>query len=881
MLVLFRILSIRYLTLRWERAILVILSIALGVATLVSTRVLNRVIEVISTDAATPLAGADLFVGNGEQSVDRDIAELIEREKIPGVKTVMPLLLDRVWLIDPDKPPVPLSLLGATFGNGTRDTPFPKRGETIREETLKATIVRTDIPEYNFLLNRPIAVSRGLIDARAAAGHPANEPISIRFGTRKISCLPAVIIDFDADSPAASLARNLVGMELGMAIDCFRAADAKADAAPPVDRVTRIDVYLEKKQNVEAIAERIRTVVGDRARVRTPQAQRKSTEEIVGGVQIGFTLGSIGAMIVGMFLVYNALSVSVAERRHDIGILRALGATRNQIAALFAAEAILLGGLGGAVGVPLGGGLAKWAIGQVKDELTSAVLSGDAPPTEVLPWMIALALGAGMITALFAALIPAWQAASDQPAEAVRRATGSGGNTLRRIHQGACLLLIGGGMGMILLRHLLPPRTGGYVGVVMTLVGLFLAMPYFVSALAWAMQPVFRAVLGVEARLAADNLVRAPGRTGLVIGALAAGVSLMYQTAGVGMSNEIPIRQWLTRVLQADAFVLWGDLATANNSMTPMEPALAGELRGLGNVEKVIGIRFIRPEYNETLVFMLALDAVAYKQAIESRVPVGGRNLSEFTNLSGQPAVVVSDNFALRHKVAVGDFIELPGPKGKVKLKILGTAEDYSWNRGTIFIDRATYAELFEDSWVDIYHVFFDKSKDDGATMTGVKNYAGDRGLIVQDKKFIDDYLLGVIDRLYTLAYVQQMVIAIVAALGVVTALLISVIQRQRELGLLRAVGATKIQVLRSVIAEAVLMGILGVILGLALGWPMEWYILKVVIYEESGFLFDALVPWRQTLGIGFFAIVVSALAGLLPALRAMQLNIPEAIAWE
>lgn len=879
MLVLFRILSLRYLTLRWERAILVILSIALGVATLVSTRVLNRVIETISTDAATPLAGADLFIGNGEQTVDRDIARLIEDEKIPGVKTAMPLLLDRVWLVDGDKPPVPMSLLGADF-SGKPDAPFPKRGETIRDETLKASFTRTDIPEFQFLLARPVAVSRAFLDARVAAGFAANDPIALRFGTRKLSCLPAVVIDFDADSPAVSLARNLVGMELSMAIEAFRPPLAPNEVRSK-DRVTRIDVYLEKKTDPLIVAERIRTLVGDRAKVRTPEAQRKSTEEIVGGIQIGFTLCSIGAMIVGMFLVYNALSVSVAERRHDIGILRALGATRNQIATLFAAEAILLGGLGGAIGVPMGGGLAKWAIGQVKEELTSALLSGDSPPTEVLPWMIFLALGAGMITALFAALIPAWQAASDQPAEAVRRATGSGGNALRRIHQGACLLLIGGGMAMILLRDLLPPRTGGYVGVVMALVGLFLAMPYFVSALAWAMQPVFRAVLGVEARLAADNLVRAPGRTGLVIGALAAGVSLMYQTAGVGMSNEIPIRQWLTRVLQADAFVLWGDLATANNSMTPMEPALAGELRGLGNVEKVIGIRFIRPEYNDTLVFMLALDAVAYKQAIESRVPVGGRNLSEFTNLPGQPAVVVSDNFALRHKVGVGDYIELPAPKGKVRLKILGTAEDYSWNRGTIFIDRATYAELFDDPWVDIYHVFFDKSKDDAATMTGVRDYAGGRGLIVQDKKFIDDYLLGVIDRLYTLAYVQQMVIAIVAALGVVTALLISVIQRQRELGLLRAVGATKIQVLRSVIAEAVLMGILGVILGLALGWPMEWYILKVVMYEESGFLFDALIPWTKTLWIGVFAVFICALAGLLPALRAMQLNIPEAIAWE
>ncbi|HEY8505228.1 MAG TPA: FtsX-like permease family protein, partial [Gemmataceae bacterium] len=121
----------------------------------------------------------------------------------------------------------------------------------------------------------------------------------------------------------------------------------------------------------------------------------------------------------------------------------------------------------------------------------------------------------------------------------------------------------------------------------------------------------------------------------------------------------------------------------------------------------------------------------------------------------------------------------------------------------------------------------------------------------------------------------------VVASLGIIMAVLISVLQRRRELGLLRAVGATRAQVLRSVLCEAVLMGLLGTVLGILIGLPLEWYILRVVLYEESGFVFDVLIPWEQALGIAGGAMLVASLAGLLPALHAVRLRIPEAIAYE
>ncbi len=138
-----------------------------------------------------------------------------------------------------------------------------------------------------------------------------------------------------------------------------------------------------------------------------------------------------------------------------------------------------------------------------------------------------------------------------------------------------------------------------------------------------------------------------------------------------------------------------------------------------------------------------------------------------------------------------------------------------------------------------------------------------------------------VIERVYGIAYGQQIVVMLVAALGVIMSLLISVLQRRREMGLLRAVGAAQTQVIHSVLAEACLMGALGTALGVLFGIPLEWFVLKVIIFEESGLLFPLYVPWGGALLIALAALATTTLAGLGPAIYAVRQRIPEAIAYE
>jgi putative ABC transport system permease protein len=896
----YRLLALRYALHRWDRAALVVASIALGVAALVSARALNQCLETASRDTTSPLAIADLYVTNGEALVPHRLAEKLRAAAVPGVKAVQPVVYDRVSL--PQLGDRVAVLIGVEISSQLLEP----------DNALKVTVKPTaDAPIWQLLPvwkavqdgnfsavpalwervpGKLVMVTKPIYDEWKKTAGPGR-PLLLKHAGREVECLPVGTVEFAPDSPLAGLGAHFVGMEVGQAAGVLRptppfaaalggpaAVGAAADwEALFPKKVNRLDVFLEPGADRAAVAAEVGRVVENPGAVRTPDAQRRATQEIISGIQIGFLVCSAGAMIVGLFLVYNAMAVTVAERRADIGVLRSVGATRTQVVLLFAAAAAVLGVAGSALGIPLGVAMAEVALGQAAGELSAMFLNPEVDATRVTADTALLALLAGVGTAVFAALVPAVQAAADDPARVARRTSAGAKGIWRRVHQLTCLALVAGGLAGVVFRHDLPPRVGSVGGMLVALVGLLLSAPVVVGVLAGLCRPVVRATCGVTVRLAFDNLTRAPGRTGVVVGALGAGVALMVQTAGVGRSNEEPVVEWIAQVVQADHFVFSGTMTSANSSNSPMSAGVARDLRALPGVDRVMTVRYARPEFNDTIVYLVAVDAVDYARATRARAPEGLPDLEKFLALPGTDDVLVSDNFALRHGVGVGDTIHLPGPTGPVALRVTGTVRDYSWSRGSVFMDRARYAQLFGDDLVDICHVFLKP----GSSSKPVEEFAGRYGLFATDRAALRKFLSELIGRVYLLAYIQQIVVGAVAALGVVTALLISVLQRKRELGLLLAVGATPGQVMGTVLAEAVLMGVFGTALGLLIGLPMEWYVVRVVLAEETGFVLDVVVPWREAFAIAGGAILTATLAGLLPAWHAVRTRIPDAIQWE
>ncbi|HYV36042.1 MAG TPA: FtsX-like permease family protein, partial [Gemmataceae bacterium] len=767
MLSVYLTLSLRYLRRRWFYALMIIASIASGVCLLVATRAINQTMSLAAKNATTPMAGAiDLILSNDPTPIDKTlVAEIMQ---VPGVQQAQPRIFETVKLPDYDNRTVLMVGLDL-MSEMKNDKNFTWQVE-VDEHELKKGFASA------IFSATPAAIIGKALDSTIDPKVLLNVQPNMDRPPTAVKRAGAV----DAHGPAASLGGNLLILDLAGAAKVMGWKSGK---------VSRIDITYSPKSDRDKVQAEVLKVVNGRADVRTPQEQNKAVQNVMSGMQTALLLCGIAALIVGLFLVYNALSVSVAERRHEIGILLSVGATRWQIRKLFAGEAVVLGLAGSLLGIPLGIGCAYLALEPVRGVLEEIFFSIQASYVEVDAWLVVMAIFAGVTTAVFAALVPAFKASRENPADAVRRMPLP--PTLRhrflQITASAAMMAIG--FPLVLFRSSLPERLGMYAGLGLVMVGALLAMPLLTALIARGLQPLFRRFLGLEIRLAADNLVRSPGRTGIVIAAVAAGVALVIQTAGTIKSNRVAIRQWVDDSIAADLVVTCGGPISAGGQGKTMNSSLVGELEKIPGVERAMPARMRKPIFNGTQIMMLVFDAEAYYQVNSERnVRITGLDLfKKMTQV--KDSVIISDNLAYLHGVRVGDVIPLSSTNGPVNLTVIGQMPDYSWNHGSIFVNRQDYDAHWDDQDVDVIDIYVKAGADKEAVRDQIMKQHTALGLWAMTREEMQDHIDGMIERLYGIAYAQQFVVLIVAALGVVTALLISVLQRRREMGLLRAIG--------------------------------------------------------------------------------------------
>jgi putative ABC transport system permease protein len=852
-------LSLRHLRRHWVRAVLIVASIALGVGTLVATHSLNQTMGRAAVHAANPLAGtADLIVSNGEAPISRELEDDLAR--VPGVRAVWPRIFEKVNLPDLDNRSALLMGVDLAELRDKGQDPGPLEYSPNIAQKSTALLLSGNTPVVvGKEIDNALPDKNGTVRVQSTA---RKEPFTLtRSGT------------VDARGAAASLGGNVLILDLGSAAKIVGLRTGL---------VSRLDLVLEPAASRDDVRNRVEARLARRGKVRTPEEQDQSVQSAMSGMQTGFTLGGLAALVVGMFLVYNVLAVTAAERRHEIGILLSLGATRGQIQRLFAGEAGVLGLAGSLLGIPLGIGLATLGLKPVQRVLSDILTTMDANRVDVGWQVMALALFAGEGTAVAAALVPAVIAARDKPAEAVRRMPRPPTWRYWMLQAAASALLAAVGLAGIFYRGALPNRLGTFGGLVLVLLATLVATPLLAALIARLLQPLARRVLSIEGRLAADNLVRSPGRTGLVIAALAAGVALVLQTAGTIRSNRQALRDWVRDYIAADLIVTSGSPVGAGGQSQPIDASLGPQLGKIAGVEAALPVRFRKVDFGDTRVLMNAANFGDFYQTHCKR-PKPALGLDLYRKLSEQPGtVVVSENFSAMHGVERGGTVTLVSPRGPLTLRVIGNLTDYSWNHGSVFINRADYLKHWDDPAVDLFDVYLRPGEDERAVQEAILRKLGpEHGLFVLTRKELTERIDDLIERLYGIAYAQQLVVMLVAALGVVMALLISVLQRRREMGLLRAIGASRAQVVRSVLAEAALMGAIGTLIGMFVGTALLWYVLKVLILEESGFLFPLYIPWMEGLVIAAAAVGVAGLAGLWPALSTVRQRIPEAIAYE
>ena len=584
-------------------------------------------------------------------------------------------------------------------------------------------------------------------------------------------------------------------------------------------------------------------------------------------------LGFAGiSLLVGGFLIINTFSMLVAQRTREIGLLRALGGSRSQVNRSVLVEALFLGVLGSTLGLVAGLGL---AVGLIK-LMGMAGMNLDASQLTVKASVPVAAYAVGVIITLLAAWLPARRAGKISPMAALREHGVPSGGTANRIRVVLGLALTAAGAAALAAGGAVSSAgTGGMLlglGVVLTLIGVVVIGPLLAGVVVRVLGAALPAVFGPSGRLAQRNAMRNPRRTGATAAALMIGLALVTGAAVVTSSMVSSATSQIDKSVGADFIVM-----SQNGGLSAQITKAVSDTPGLDHVtrQKQIGAQVTTPDGKTGKA---QVNAVSPTYGEDLRVPA----LSGDFDQALKHGMSVSTGFAKTHHLKIGDELKvvLKGGTPQTLSVTAITADDSDLYAGQMFVGLAVAEQALpadrmpQDVLVlagaasadhaDQAYAALQKSLTEFPQVQ-VKNQADYKALIQKQ-----------VDQLLYMVYGLLGLAIVVAVLGVVNTLALSVVERTREIGLLRAIGLSRRQLRRMIRLESVVIAVFGAVLGTGLG--LAWGITAQQVLESQG-LSELTIPTGTIAAVFVGAAFVGLLAALGPAFRASRMNILSAIA--
>lgn len=673
-----------------------------------------------------------------------------------------------------------------------------------------------------------------------------------------------------------------------------------------VGRIDQIGLTLAPEADRAIVEQTLRAIVGDGAHVGRPTSGR-AVEDVLGSLNLMLTFASGISLFAAFFLMYNNVSMAMAERRHEYGILVSLGLVRRTLLQSVIVEVLALSLIGGVLGASLGVSIANVMVHALGDTLAGALRLGVAGVT-ANPGATLAAIALGTVAALAAAFIPARQATDIAPTDVLRPALPVAPPRRRRlITYAATLLVTGTALIGVLLYYGTPANLDVFVwplfgGMLVTFSGIIIALQPVVHTLPALFRRPLRALLGIPGYLAAGNLGRWPARTATTVGAMLVSLSMLVGVASLTQSYKAYLHRWVQMDTDWDLLVSSSWLGLG--AETPLEERFRHEIEAIPGVQLASPERFVFLDYGDGRVYVSVFDMTEFSRFAAFNVAEGPASDDVIAALARRDSVAVSRPFAMVNDVRAGDTIELPTPGGKHPMSVAAVVDDMSLAGGTMYMDRQLYQELWQDDAVDAFAVKVSPGADPEVVRRAIFNAFADGMQPGADpeagREAIPDALaVGVetgafrrelpltvqtsaefaadLDQMVTESFslIQSLVLValIVAALGIANTLIMTVLERRRELAELRALGATQTHIRRIVLGEAIGSGLLGSTLGALIGIVIAWVMVEAnrrfIGLAYPMVMPPSLVP--MTAGIG---LALAPVAGWIPARIAARMPI-------
>ncbi|MGD1069918.1 MAG: FtsX-like permease family protein [Bryobacteraceae bacterium] len=642
-------------------------------------------------------------------------------------------------------------------------------------------------------------------------------------------------------------------------------------------KLDRIEVFLGPSQDADQAASWIKQSVPASYDVETPGARSEENRRMLRAFRWNLRILSYISLLVGAFLIYNTISVSVVRRRTEIGILRALGTTSRGILLIFLGEASMLGLLGSLLGIVLGRLLAGAIVGLIADTVNALFTTSTPGPVALsVPSTIAGIL-TGTAVAFFSAWIPAREAARVSPAEAMQR---EAREHHKRLHLGRDLTLAAIATVVAAILCTFGPIDGrpvlGYIATLFAVCAAALSAPAFVITVVRLLRRPLKRLGGAAGLIAGRSLTASLSRTSIVVTALATAISMMVSVGVMVGSFRETVQVWLENQLRADIYMRAEGPAAAG-IYPPIDPHVPDIIRQIPGVADVDVFHAFQFHYQGTKATFGAgiTDIVRRQGSLRFLSGDAGRILA---SLPGHDRAIVSEPFANKHHVRVDDVLQIPlGPR-IVPLTVAGIYYDYASDSGYVIVDRGTLLRYLPDQPVTNIAVYVQPGADAARVRRNLETRLSDYPIMIAPNEVLRRGAVEVFDRTFAITYALEAVAIVVAMLGAANALLALVLDRRREIGLIRYLGAAKNQVHTMILTEAGLLGLLAGLLGLVLGMALSLILIYVINKQSFGWTIQFHPPALLLGGALLLVWAVTVLAGVYPARFAARLEPAEVV---
>jgi len=624
-------------------------------------------------------------------------------------------------------------------------------------------------------------------------------------------------------------------------------------------RIDRIDLILD-----DADVLRVSEALPATLRMDVAASRQQTMQAMTRGFHINLTAMSLLALVVGVFLIHNTMTFAVVQRRELFAVKRIIGISSRTLFFTIVAEAVVISFAGSVLGIALGYLVAHELIKLTTQTINDLYFVLHIQQIWFSPWLIAAGLFLGIGSSVLAASLSAIDAASTSPVQARQRSV-----IEQRTHDilprfaiaGFLLALVGLVSANLPLQSLIV----GFAAMMLLILGYGMTLPWLVRKIASWLKPL-SSRLGISVSLAVGGIERNISRTGLAVAALCIAVSATFGVDIMIGSFRSTVDQWLGTTLQSDIYVSVPSAATAQGA-TLLTPGFDERARRIPGIRSVSTGRSIQAATDIGSLDMLVVQP--HPGSDTGFELIDGDKDTAWQQWSTGDALMISEPLATKYQRSAGDSLRVfTENDGYQDFTITAVFRDYGSSHGKLLMSRSVFDRFWRDTQVGTLGIMLDDPATGVDTIMQLRESLAtiDTPLIIQLNTTIHEQSLAVFDRTFEVTRVLRWLTVGVAFVGIFSALLALHLERAREFAIIRATGATRLQIMNIVLLQTLIMGLLAGILALPLGWLMSEILIKVINVRSFGWSMHSIVPAGSTSGTLLLAATSAILAGIYPA---------------